>query len=92
MIITGICATVSTVMVSSSAKAAEEKPALPIIPGAHNSFGMETVAGSGRHLNEAKLKPNWDKALVAHWDFDDGKPGGTLTGDAKLVARDKGKA
>jgi len=30
-----------------------EKPPLPIIPGAHG-FGMETVAGSGRHLDVPK--------------------------------------
>ena len=74
----------------ASSNAFAAKP-LPIIPGAHG-FGMETPAGSGRHLNEAKLKPGWDKALVAHWDFDDGKPGGTLQGDAKLIARGKGHA
>jgi len=65
---------------------------LPIIPGAHEGFGMDTPAGSGRHLDQAKLQPGWDKALVGHWTFDDGKPGGTLTGDAKLVVRNKGKA
>jgi len=91
MIIRGICATLSAMMLSSSVRAAEEKAPLPIVPGAAG-FGMETPAGSGRHLNEAKRKPGWDKALVAHWDFDDGKPGGTLTGDARLVARDKGWA
>jgi len=35
--------------VSGSVRAADEGPALPIIPGAHG-FGMETPAGSGRHL------------------------------------------
>ena len=53
---------------------------------------METPAGSGRHLMTASLKPGWDAALVAHWNFDDGTPGGTLEGDAAFVERGKGRA
>ena len=37
------------------ASAAHEEPALPIIPGAHG-FGMETPAGSGRHLEEPQTQ------------------------------------
>jgi len=71
---------------------AEEKNALPIIPGAHG-FGMETPAGSGRHLDQARLKPGWDAARVAHWNFDEGLPaGGELTGDAAFVNRGDGQA
>ena len=66
--------------------------ALPIIPGAAG-FGMETPAGSGRHLRDTTLQPGWDEALVAHWDFDDGLPqGGQLVGDASFVRRGEGKA
>ena len=63
----------------------------PIIPGAAG-FGMETPAGSGRHLITAPLKPGWDASLVGHWDFDNGTPGGgTLEGDAAIVERGKGR-
>jgi len=72
---------------ASGAHAAES---LPTIPGAAG-FGMETPAGSGRHLMNVKLEPGWDAALVHHWDFDDGKSGGTLEGDAVLVAHGQGE-
>jgi hypothetical protein len=65
--------------------------ALPIIPGAHG-FGIETPAGSGRHLDQAKLQSGWDAALVARWSFDDGKPGGALQGDAALAPNGQGLA
>ena len=68
-----------------------ERP-LSIIPGAAG-FGMETPAGSGRHLQDVSLEPGWDDSLVGHWDFNDGTAGGgTLTGDAAIVRRDKGHA
>lgn len=70
---------------------AQENKSLPIIPGAHG-FGMETPAGSGRHLDRARLKPGWDAALVAHWNFDDGRTVGTLEGDAAFVERGQGRA
>ncbi|MBC8875582.1 MAG: hypothetical protein H8E44_39650, partial [Planctomycetes bacterium] len=73
----------------SAAYAAEP---LPIIPGAAG-FGMETPAGSGRHLDDVSLEPGWDDSLVGHWDFNDGTAGGgTLTGDAAIVKRDEGHA
>lgn len=85
-ILGGVCGAAS---LSGPDKAA--KPALPIIPGAAG-FGMETPAGSGRHL-DVSLKPDWDKTLVAHWNFDGGLPaGGELTGDAALVKRGDGQA
>ena len=65
---------------------------LPIIPGAAG-YGMETPAGSGRHLEGLSLEPGWDQALVGHWDFEGGTPaGGTLAGDASIVERDDGHA
>ena len=65
---------------------------LPIIPGAAG-FGMDTPAGSGRHLRDVSLKLDWDASLVGHWNFDDGAAGdGTLAGDAAVVKRDKGHA
>jgi len=68
---------------------AEDKPPLPIIPGAAG-FGMQTPAGSGRHLQDVSLEPGWDASLVGHWNFNDGTAGGgTLTGDAAIVKRDK---
>jgi len=74
------------------AVAVDERPALPILPGAAG-FGMETPAGSGRNLFRAKLQLGWDKDLVARWDFDNGVPkGGELAGTAKFVARGKGQA
>jgi len=78
-------------LVPGASEAEEKKRKLPIIPGAAG-FGMETPAGSGRHLISAKLEPGWDASLVRHWDFDDGKPGGTLGGDAALVPHGQGKA
>ena len=73
----------------SAAYAAES---LPIIPGAAG-FGIDTPAGSGRHLQDVSLKPDWDASLVGHWNFDDGTAGdGTLVGDAAVVKRDKGHA
>ena len=65
---------------------------LPVVPGAHG-FGMETPAGSGRHLEGVELRPGWDDSLVGHWDFDGGVPdGGELTGDATIVGRGEGRA
>lgn len=65
---------------------------LPIIPGAAG-FGMETPAGSGRHLRDTALEDGWDASLVARWDFDDGLPqGAALEGDAAFVDRADGKA
>jgi len=80
----------------SSALAADP---LPIIPGAHG-FGMDTPAGSGRHVLNSKRQPDWDKNLVGYWNFDDGttkssaKNGvaGKLEGDATLLDRGEGKA
>ena len=65
---------------------------LPIIPGAAG-YGMETPAGSGRHLDGLSLEPGWEDALVGHWNFEDGLPAdGKLTGDASIVERDGGHA
>ena len=64
---------------------------LPIIPGAAG-FGMATPAGSGRNLLGVALAAGWDEDLVGHWSFDDGKLGGTPTGDATFVARGEGRA
>jgi len=65
---------------------------LPIIPGA-KGFGMETPAGSGRHLADVSLKPDWDASLVGHWNFDKGIPkGAALAGQAAIVKRGKGRA
>jgi len=65
---------------------------LPIIPGAAG-FGMQTPAGSGRHLQDVSLEPGWDASLVGHWNFNDGTAdGGTLAGNAAIVKRDKGHA
>ena len=65
---------------------------LPIVPGAHG-FGMETPAGSGRHLEGVELKQGWDDSLAGHWDFDGDAPQtGDLTGDAAVVSRGPGKA
>ena len=65
---------------------------LPIIPGAAG-FGMDTPAGSGRHLQDVALRPGWDDALVARWSFENATPdGGTLVGDAAIVPRGKGHA
>jgi len=84
------CATllVATLLFTGAAGAGD---ALPVLPGAAG-FGMETPAGSGRHLRDVSLEAGWDQALVGRWDFDAGKPGGTLEGDAALVARGQGKA
>jgi len=80
-----------TMLMMASPDALADKP-LPIIPGAHG-FGMETPAGSGRHLDDVALESGWDASLVGHWDFNDGTAGGgTLTGDATIVKRDKGHA
>jgi len=84
------CCALGLFVVSPLAMAQAKKP-LSIIPGAHG-FGMDTPAGSGRHLLDTSLEPGWDAALVGHWNFDDGKPGGALLGDAKLVRREKGHA
>jgi len=84
-------AALTVTMVLFVASVALAADALPIIAGAHG-FGMETPAGSGRHLDRAKLQPGWDKALVGHWAFDDGKPGGTLSGDAALAPNGDGRA
>jgi len=83
-ILTGIV----TLCLAAAACAADP---LPIIPGAAG-FGINTPAGSGRHLDRAKLTLGWDAALVAHWSFDDGKPGGTLSGDAALAPNGRGYA
>ena len=65
---------------------------LPIIPRAAG-FGMDTPAGSGRHVQDVSLKPDWDASLVGHWNFDDGTTGnGTLVEDAAVLKRDKGHA
>jgi hypothetical protein len=64
---------------------------LPIIPGAWG-FGMDTPAGSGRHLDVAP-DPGLAKPVAGHWTFDDGVPnGGTLSGDVSLVERGEGQA
>ena len=69
------------------------RSALPIIPGGHQRFGMQTPAGSGRHLRDVSLPADWDTGLVGRWDFDEGIPdGGELVGDAAIVERGKGKA
>jgi hypothetical protein len=74
-----------------AADSASDQP-LPIIPGAAG-FGMETSAGSARHLRDTMLQRGWDDALVAHWDFDDGLPqGGEIMGDASFAGRGEGKA
>lgn len=83
--------TLAVVAILSMAPMSQAADSLPIIPGAAG-FGMDTPAGSGRHLHDVSLEDNWDASLVAHWDFDDGKPGGTLEGAAALVAHGQGKA
>ena len=81
---------VSFLVLAASAMPGERE--LPIIPGAAG-FGMESPAGSGRHLRDVSLEAGWDEALVGHWDFDDGVPeGGELSGDAKVAARGDGRA
>jgi len=81
--------TIATLMMASPDALADK---LSIIPGAHG-FGMDTPAGSGRHLHDASLELGWDDSLVGHWGFNDGTAGGgTLTGDAAIVKRDKGHA
>jgi len=82
--------TLVVVVVLSMAPMSQAAEPLPIIPGAAG-FGMETPAGSGRHLHDVSLEDNWDALLVGHWDFDEGKSGGTLEGDAALVAHGQGK-
>ena len=70
---------------TSGAHAADS---LPIIPGAAG-FGMETPAGSGRHLMTASLGPGGDASMVGHWDFDDETAkDGVLVGTAVIVKRD----
>ena len=72
---------------------------LPIIPGAAG-FGIETPAGSGRHVLNSKLAPGWDKNRVGYWSFDENTAkndaeGGVavkLEGDARLIDRGDGKA
>ena len=64
---------------------------LPIIPGAAG-FGMNTPAGSGRHL-DVTPDPGLAKAVAAHWTFDDGAPEkDEITGDASLIERGDGHA
>ena len=82
--------TLVVVVMLSMAPMSQAAESLPIIPGAAG-FGMETPAGSGRHLHDVSLEDNWDASLVGHWDFDEGKSGGTLEGDAALVAHGQGK-
>ena len=97
---TAICRpTLALVVVLALGISAWAAEPLPIIPGAVG-FGMETPAGSGRHVLNSKLAPDWDKTLVGSWSFDDATTKsnagnavvGKLEGDAKLVGRDKGKA
>jgi len=81
---------VAALMVSPLGTYAAEP--LPAIPGAAG-FGIETPAGSGRHLMTASLEPGWDASLVGHWDFDDGTAeDGVLVGTAAIVKRNKGHA
>ena len=78
------------VVVVSMVPTSQAAESLPIIPGAHG-FGVQTPAGSGRHLKDVSLESGWDASLVGHWNFNDGTPGGgTLTGNAAIVKRDKG--
>ena len=80
----------ATLTLAGSGAVAKEP--LPIIPGA-KGFGMQTPAGSGRHLQELLLEPAWDASPVDHWDFDDGTAGGgTLIGNAAIAKRDEGYA
>ena len=80
-----------TVLALVGSNAAAKEP-LPIILGAQG-FGIQTPAGSGRHLEDVSLEPGWDASLVGHWNFDDGTAGGgTLIGGAAIVKRDKGHA
>lgn len=66
---------------------AKTATALPIIPGAAG-FGMQTPAGSGRHLRGLSAGPATRQAVLRHWDFDDGVPaGGELTGESAFVKR-----
>lgn len=77
----------------SSLVATEDDPEqrLPIIPGAAG-FGMDTPAGSGRHL-DITPDPSLARSLVAHWTFDDNVPKtGTLSGDATFAPRGEGQA
>lgn len=83
---------ISTLMPVAAQDAAADKAPLPIIPGAHG-FGIQTPAGSGRHLMMASLGTGWDASLVGHWNFDDGTAqGGSLVGTAAIVSRGKGHA
>ena len=83
-ILTGIV----TLCVAAAACAADP---LPIIPGAVG-FGINTPAGSGRHLDVAP-DPGLARAIAGHWTFDDAAPkGGTLSGNATLVKRGEGQA
>jgi hypothetical protein len=68
---------------------AEER--IPVIPGAWG-FGINTPAGSGRHLDVAP-DPGLAKAVAGRWIFDDGTPEkGKITGDASLIERGDGRA
>ena len=58
-------------MLFIAASAALAADPLPVIPGAAG-FGIETPAGSGRHVLNSKLAPDWDRNLVGYWNFDDG--------------------
>ena len=85
-------------MVLLAASAALAADPLPIIPGAAG-FGIDTPAGSGRHVLDSQLPPDWDKHLVGWWNFNDGTTKSTagdavgkLEGDAKLIDRADGKA
>jgi len=65
---------------------------LPIIPGSAG-FGMDTPAGSGRHLTSASLIPGSPGSTVHQWHFDDGLPKEAKSvGAPALVARGEGKA
>jgi hypothetical protein len=55
------------------ARISQASESLPIFADAVG-FGMETPAGSGRHLQEVSLEPNWDASLVGLWNFNDGQP------------------
>jgi hypothetical protein len=87
----------SLLLLAASAPSEEKK--IPIIPGA-NGFGIETPAGSGRHLLNRHLPEDLDASLVGHWDFDGGKAvdkarngkEGRLVGQTAVVARGNGRA